>query len=75
MSKRVRFIRCSYIVGWEPKDDGLLLMYSDGSRELIPMSAKDADENADFFIDELFNGRDIIGIAWDDDGVGGQNLL
>ena len=68
MSKRVRFIRCGYIVGWEPKDDGLLLMYSDGSRELIPMSVKDADENAQFLVDEVFGDRDIIGIAWDDEG-------
>ena len=68
MSNRVRYIRCGYIVGWEPKDDGLLLMYSDGSRELIPMSVKDADENAQFLIDEMFSDRDVIGIAWDDKG-------
>lgn len=68
MSKRVRYIRCSYIVGWEPKDNGLGLMYLDGSRELTPMSSKEAEENSQFFVDELFEDRDIIGIAWDDEG-------
>lgn len=67
MSKRVRFIRYSYIVGWEPKDNGLDLMYSDGSRELIPMSSREAEENSQFLVDELIEERDIIGIAWDDE--------
>ena len=68
MSKRVRYIRVNYIVGWEPTDSGLLIMYSDGQRELISMSAKDADENSLFLAGELFTDRDIIGIAWDDEG-------
>ena len=32
------------------------------------MSAKDADENSLFLAGELFTDRDIIGIAWDDEG-------
>ena len=76
--KHVRYIRCSYIVGWEPREDGFLLMYSDGQRELIPMSAKEADENCNYLNEEMFGGnRDVIGIAWEDaldeDG-GGRNL-
>ena len=46
----LRFIRVSYIVGWEPRNDGLCLMYSDGQRELISMSAEEADENSAFMI-------------------------
>ena len=42
-------------------------MYSDGSRELIGMSAEDAEENSQFLAGELFeNDRDVIGIAWED---------
>jgi len=72
----LRFIRVSYIVGWEPTDEGLLLMYSDGQRELIRMSAKEADENSEFMVGEMFkDNRDVIGIAWDDEeGGGGRNL-
>ena len=63
----VRYIRVSYIVGFEPMDNGLMLMYSDGQRELIEMSAKEADENVRFLIDNMFqDGRDCIGIAWED---------
>ena len=65
--KHVRFIRVSYIVGWEPLDDGLYLMYLDGQRELISMSPKEADENSQFMIDNMFeNNRDVIGIAWEE---------
>lgn len=67
MSKRVRYIRPGYIIGFEPRDEGLFLIYSDGSRELIPMSVKDADENAQFLVNEMFRDRDVIGIAWDDE--------
>ena len=65
--KHIRFIRVSYIVGWEPLDEGLCLMYSDGSRELIRMSAKEADENSQFMINHMFdNNRDVIGLTWED---------
>lgn len=65
--KHIRFIRVSYIVGWEAKDSGLGLMYSDGQRELIPMSAEEADENSQFMIDNMFeDNRDVIGIEWED---------
>lgn len=65
--KYLRFIRVSYIVGWEPRNDGLYLMYSDGQRELISMSSKEADENSQFMVDNMFEyNRDIIGIAWED---------
>ena len=66
-TKHVRYIRVSYIVGWEASDSGLLLMYADGQRELIPMSPKEADENSQFMVDNMFEDkRDVIGIAWDD---------
>lgn len=65
--KHVRFYRCSYIVGWEPLDTGLLLIYSDGQREVVEMPAKEADENCQFLCDELSNARDFIGIAWEDE--------
>ena len=65
--KHVRYIRVSYIVGWEASDSGLLLMYADGQRELIPMSPKEADENCQFMVDNMFEDkRDVIGIVWDD---------
>ena len=65
--KHVRFIRVSYIVGWEAKDSGLGLMYADGQRELIPMSPKEADENSQYMIDNMFeDNRDVIGIAWEE---------
>ena len=48
--KHLRFIRVDYIVGWEAMDSGLGLMYADGRRELIRMSAKEADENSEFMI-------------------------
>lgn len=65
--KHIRFIRVSYIVGWEATDSGLSLMYSDGSRELIRMSAKEADENSQFMINNMFdNNRDVIGLTWED---------
>ena len=65
--KHLRYIRVSYIVGWEASDSGLLLMYADGQRELIPMSPKEADENSQFMVDNMFEDkRDVIGIAWDD---------
>lgn len=63
----LRFIRVDYIVGWEPRSDGLYLMYSDGQRELIPMSAEEADENSQFMIDHMFeDNRDVIGIEWEE---------
>lgn len=66
--KHVRYIRCEYIVGWEPCKNGLLLMYSTGARELIEMKEEEADENSEFFLREMFNySRDVIAIAWDDD--------
>lgn len=66
-TKHVSYIRVSYIVGFEPMDNGLMLMYSDGQRELIEMSAKEADENVQFIIDNMFqDDRDCIGIAWED---------
>lgn len=61
----VRYIRCGYIVGWEPQVGGLLLMYSDGSRELIPMSEQEADENSEFLVENLFDERDCLGIEWE----------
>ena len=65
--KHLRYIRVSYIVGWEVSDSGLLLMYADGQRELIPMSPKDAEENCQFMVDNMFEDkRDVIGIVWDD---------
>ena len=65
--KHLRYIRVSYIVGWEASDSGLLLMYADGQRELIPMSPNEADENCQFMVDFLFEDkRDVIGIEWDD---------
>lgn len=64
--KHVRFYRCSYIVGWEPLDTGLLLIFSDGKREVIEMPAKEADENSQFLAGEMLrDNRDIIGIAWE----------
>jgi len=67
MKKHVRFIRVSYIVGWEAMDSGLVLMYADGQRELISMSPKEADENSQFMIDHMFeDNRDVIGIAWEE---------
>ena len=73
--KHIRYIRVSYIVGWEGSDSGLLLMYADGRRELIRMSPEEADENSQFMIDNMFeDNRDVIGIAWDDawDETGGR---
>ena len=65
--KHVRFIRVSYIVGWEAMDSGLVLMYADGQRELISMSPKEADENSQFMIDHMFeDNRDVIGVEWED---------
>ena len=65
--KHIRYIRVSYIVGWEDSDSGLLLMYADGRRELIRMSPEEADENSQFIIDNMFeDNRDVIGIAWED---------
>lgn len=65
--KHLRYIRVSYIVGWEASDSGLLLMYADGQRELIPMSPNEADENCQFMVDYMFeDNRDVIGIEWDD---------
>ena len=65
--KHVRFIRVSYIVGWEVMDSGLVLMYADGQRELISMSPKEADENSQFMIDHMFeDNRDVIGVEWED---------
>ena len=65
--KHLRYIRVSYIVGWETSDSGLLLMYSDGQRELIPMSPNEADENCQFMVDYMFEDkRDVIGIEWED---------
>jgi hypothetical protein len=65
--KHIRYIRVSYIVGWEGSDSGLLLMYADGRRELIRMSPEEADENSQFMIDNMFeDNRDVIGIAWED---------
>ena len=65
--KHSRFIRVSYIFGWEPRNDGLYLMYSDGQRELISMSAEEADKNSAFMIENMFgDDRDVIGIKWED---------
>ena len=65
--KHIRYIRVSYIVGWEGSDSGLLLMYADGRRELIRMSPEEMDENSQFMIDNMFeDNRDVIGIAWED---------
>lgn len=65
--KHLRFIRVSYIVGWEAMDSGLGLMYADGKRELIRMSPKEAEENCQFMVDYMFEDkRDVIGIAWED---------
>ena len=64
IDKHMRFIRMSYIVGWEATGDGLLLMYSDGSREMLRMSVKDAEENSAFLAGEISNERDVVGIVW-----------
>lgn len=65
--KHLRFIRVSYIVGWEASDSGLGLMYADGRRELIRMSPKEADENSQFMVDNMFeDNRDVIGIEWEE---------
>ena len=64
IDKHMRFIRMSYIVGWEATSAGLLVMYSDGSREMIRMSEKDAEENSIFLAGEISNERDVIGIVW-----------
>ena len=75
-NKHVRFYRLEWIIGWEPLDDGLALYFRDGSMELIPMSAKDADENAEFLCSEYPSLFTVRGIAWEEpqQGEGGSNL-
>jgi len=65
-NKHVRFYRLEWIIGWEPLDDGLMLYFCDGSRELIPMSAKEADENAEFLCSEYPSPFTVRGIAWEE---------
>lgn len=65
-NKHVRFYRLEWIIGWEPLDDGLVLYFRDGSRELIPMSAKEADENAEFLCSEYPSPFTVRGIAWEE---------
>ena len=64
-NKHVRFYRLEWIVGWEPLDDGLELYFRDGSRELIPMSAKDAEENSEFLCSEYPSLFTVRGISWE----------
>ena len=65
-NKHVRFYRLEWIIGWEPLDGGLVLYFRDGSRELIPMSAKEADENAKFLYSQYPSPFTVRGIAWEE---------
>lgn len=64
-NKHVRFYRLDWLVGWEPLDEGLMLYFRDGSRDLIPMSAKEAEENSEFLCSEYPDPVRIRGIAWE----------
>ena len=61
--KHYRFIKRQFVMGWEAQEDGLLLIYADGSREVIPMSEREALENSLHLAREI---DDAIGLTWED---------
>lgn len=73
-NKHVRFYRLEWIIGWEPLDEGLALYFRDGSMDLIPMSAKEAEENSEFLCSEYPSPDTVRGIAWEEpqQGEGAQ---
>ena len=53
---RGRFVRKDKLLGWQVVRGGLLLLYTDGSREVLEMNEKEALENSDFLAHELGGG-------------------
>jgi len=61
--KRGRFIRPSALNGWQATPKGLLLIYTDFSRELLEMPEQEAADNAVFLSQE--NEREIVCLTWE----------
>ena len=66
MSKHTRYIRRGFLVGWEARESGLLLLYSNGRRDFIEMPYREAFDNSFFLMQEVDrrNPDDVIGITW-----------